>query len=141
MFYPKNGQNSQVHLSERRTFLITLSINIIPLPICANVRINCSRSLHIPPPPIIIFGDAQINRGDPQIGARGGWGPYNLRESHRGGRWDASPQWHVCAQGSSSWAWALSWCGPPWALWALYCAYDSRAHPPEHHYGTAYPYQ
>lgn len=104
------------------------------------MRINCSRSLHIPPPPIIIFGDAPINRGDPQIGARGGWDPYNPRGFGRGDTGGESPQWGACAQVQSSWAWALCACAGPWGHGAHGCAYDSGESPAEHHYGTEYPY-
>ena len=47
----------------------------------------------------------------------------------------------MCAQVESSWAWAPCGCGGAWGLWALYCAYGSRAHLVEHHYGTGSPYQ
>jgi hypothetical protein len=71
----------------------------MPLPICANVRITHSRSLHIPPPHIIIFGDAQIGQSHPQIGDRGGWRPYSPRGFGRGDTGGESPQWGVCARG------------------------------------------
>ena len=156
MFYPKKGQNSQVRLSEHpknnyiscrevyvlpRICLITLSINITPLPICANVRITHSRSLHIPPPQIIIFGDAQINRGDPQIDARGESRPYSHRGYHKGGKYHKTHQSGACAQEQSSWAWDLCGLEALSQPWAPYCAYDSATYQVGHHYDTVFPYQ